>query len=414
MPNVYKERGKYRGDLWHRGKKHTHSTGLTNQRDAQTAFDAWAEAKIKELDVEAVAGTSLQIGDVGSRFMLDKAQYFTDRINYERKVSWLVRYFGAAKLLTAIDTEAVRVMIRVRAKDKVGKGKNARPIKNATVNDSIKQLKELFTFCKPKAHFPDEPDWRNLWLPEVKPHTRELLAEEESGLDRAIEDHRADYWPLIAFINHVAKRKMNCIELEWRQVKWEEGVIEMMGKGRRGVPKRIVFEIDDTIRELLWPLYCKRHDNVGESLAERRVFTYTADHNSDYVTRHRRLDGGVTETRVKRVKGLRYPITNAGFRGVWNTLSKHAGFATRFRIHDFRHDFASKALRTSGADGLMMVSKGLDHSDYATTLRIYGHLLPDATAKLREKLTTARKARLGKKADKNHPQNHPQRRLKTV
>jgi hypothetical protein len=96
------------------------------------------------------------------------------------------------------------------------------PISAYTVNDTIEQVKKLFTYLKAgkkKLKFPDEPTWSELWLPEPKKRARELLGDEPDRLDDSIMELREDYWPLFEFARATGKRKMNCVNLDWLQVK---------------------------------------------------------------------------------------------------------------------------------------------------------------------------------------------------
>ncbi|MBV8422754.1 MAG: tyrosine-type recombinase/integrase, partial [Hyphomicrobiales bacterium] len=97
------------------------------------------------------------------------------------------------------------------------------------------------------------------------------------------------------------------------------------------------------------------------------------------------------------VKGKRYPITLAGLRAHWHRLRKVAG-VTGFRFHDFRHDFATKALRVTR--NLKLVQRMLNHADIRHTLR-YAHVLDseieegfEAVAKSRAKRHTKRHTHL--------------------
>jgi site-specific recombinase XerD len=74
-----------------------------------------------------------------------------------------------------------------------------------------------------------------------------------------------------------------------------------------------------------------------------------------------------------------------------------------FRFHDFRHDVATKVLRETG--NLKTVQKLLDHASITTTAR-YAHVLDEEVAAAMEAVAT--------KSRKNHPKNHPRRRLKTA
>jgi len=72
-------------------------------------------------------------------------------------------------------------------------------------------------------------------------------------------------------------------------------------------------------------------------------------------------------------RGKRQPITYNGFRRTMTTALKAAGI-TDFRIHDLRHDFASKLLRATR--DLALVKTALKHADISSTVR-YAHVLDE-------------------------------------
>src|SRR4029077_13771754 len=119
---------------------------------------------------------------------------------------------------------------------------------------------------------------------------------------------------------------------KWKQVKWDRGVIEMIGKHDR----LITIEIDDVVRGILTPL--KGNHPVY-------VFTRVAQRTMDFHVEYRRRDGTTTKKHFSDVKGEHYPWNRDSLRGAWDTLRNTIGLDARW--HDFRHDFASKALRTS-------------------------------------------------------------------
>jgi site-specific recombinase XerD len=79
----------------------------------------------------------------------------------------------------------------------------------------------------------------------------------------------------------------------------------------------------------------------------------------------------MAQRRPKR--GKRFPITYDGLRGVLFTALRRSGI-TVFHIHDLRHDFESKLLRSSR--NLALVQKALGHIDIKSTVR-YAHVLDD-------------------------------------
>jgi integrase len=73
------------------------------------------------------------------------------------------------------------------------------------------------------------------------------------------------------------------------------------------------------------------------------------------------------------LKGQRLPITYDGLRRVLVTALRRSCISD-FHIHDLRHDFASKLLRSSR--NLALIQKALGHSDIKSTVR-YAHVLDD-------------------------------------
>ncbi|MEV1244365.1 tyrosine-type recombinase/integrase [Nonomuraea sp. NPDC050022] len=72
---------------------------------------------------------------------------------------------------------------------------------------------------------------------------------------------------------------------------------------------------------------------------------------------------------------------------MWKPAIKAAGLFADTTFHDLRHTFASTAL----AEGVPIseVSKWLGHESITTTVDLYGHLIPEASARAREALDKA-------------------------
>jgi integrase len=72
---------------------------------------------------------------------------------------------------------------------------------------------------------------------------------------------------------------------------------------------------------------------------------------------------------------------------IWKPAIKAAGLFADTTFHDLRHTFASTAL----AEGVPIseVSKWLGHESITTTVDLYGHLVPEASARVREALDKA-------------------------
>jgi len=408
MPSLYKNRaGVFQAEIWIDGRRISRTTGSTSRREAERrAAELEAEARQEWAD-EADAGASLALNDVAGRYMTQVGDHHAGADNTRRLVGWLVNYFGPAKRLTDITHDAVLTMRNQRRADKVGKAKTARAISNATVNDTVEQLKKLYTYLKRAGvKFKREPAWSSLWLDEQAEHVRLLSEDEEHRLYAALR-LRPDYVPLISFLHGSGKRKTNCFTLRWSQVNWQRNRITMTVKGRDG-GRKVEFEIKPAMRSILRPLFEARRENCGVPEAADYVFTFTAARTVDKVIKGKRQCF---------VAGKRYPITKDGLRRVWDTICKEAQLvgSDRLRIHDLRHDFASKLLASvPTADGVRIVQGALDHAPGSTTWMKYAHALEGATADAVEALAQSRaKARMaalsgvsGARGDKN-PRSHP-------
>ena len=219
-----------------------------------------------------------------------------------------------------------------------------------SVNDLAEQLRKLFSHAKLSgARFDHEPQWRRHRLTEPQERVRELVGDERERLESAARD---DYRALFAFAHASGFRLKECVTLHWPEVDWGARQIRKLGK--RG--RLVTVPITSTIREILWPL---RGDHP------EAVFTYVAQ-----------------RTRDGREEGERYPLTISGVSTEWRRLRKRSG-VVGFRFHDFRHNFGSKLLRSTG--NLKLVQRAMNHSDIRTTTR-YAHVLDDDVAEALERV----------------------------
>src|SRR5262249_3528720 len=269
--------------------------------------------------------------------------------------------FGKDKLLLEITGDDVARLVAWRrghhARKQHTSGGGPRLISPHTVNLTIKQLRTLFARAKLwGVRFEHEPRWSKHLLPVPPERVRELSDDEADRLEAAIRD---DYAPFFTFARASGLRLKECF-LRWPEVDFPARQIRKTGKGGRIV----TVPITPTIREILWPLR-GHHPEF--------VFTYVCQ---------RRGAG----PHAGRIKGQRYPLTYQGVQTYWERVRKLAG-VTGFRFHDYRHDFASKLLRTTG--NLKLVQKALNHRDIKTTTR-YAHVLDSDVAEAMERVVESR------------------------
>jgi integrase len=299
----------------------------------------------------------LSIDDVAARFWHAKGQHDAGADATSKNISRLVDYFGKTTPLTEIDDAAVTKMVAWRRGHRIKSRDDAPLISPATVNRSAtKILQRLFTFAKSEgARFEREPNWAQHWLKEPEERVRELQDDEADRLDDAM---RQDYAPFFEFVRATGLRQAECVTLRWPEVNFGARQIIRLGKGG----KRVVVNITESIREIIFPLQGQHPDFV---------FTYVA---------------ACGNKRLGIVRGQRYRLTLSGTKSRWQRMRAKAG-VTDFRFHDFRHDFGSKLLRDNG--NLKLVQKAMNHRDIKSTLR-YAHVLNDDVAAAVEKLAQSR------------------------
>lgn len=380
----------YHYDFQYRGRRFHGSTGRTKRREAeQVERDEKDKAK-RLVDVERSfsAFISLQLDHVAERYWQEVGQHHAGADNTERDLARLVEYFGKPKLLSEIGDDDVSKLVAWRRAQRAAPHnlpKDKKPedypfIAPATVNRSTTEvLKKLFTHAKMawRVRFDKEPNWRVHMLKEPEERVRELVGDEGARLKSATRD---DYAPFFAFVHATGLRREECADLRWREVNWDAGQIVRLGKGG----KRVTAPITSHVREIL--VLCR--GNHPEF-----VFTYVAARSvrlrkkgvTYQRTGNRKTKGETyvaTRDQEERIKGERYPLTLEGVDSAWRRIRETAGVED-FRMHDFRHDLATKVLRKTG--NLKLVSRMLNHADLKTTMR-YAHVLDEDVAAALEEL----------------------------
>jgi integrase len=302
---------KHRSPYWHfdfywRGHRFQGSTKATTKREAEK-IEAAERERAKQLVAQIEqAKTSLRLQDVASRYWTEHAQHLAGASNTWTLVGILIDYFGQDKLISEITDDDVTRFVAWRRGHKAANGTLISPF---TVNHTTTTLRKLFTRAKLwGVRFAHEPKWTHHLLKVPAERVRELSDDEADKLDAAMRD---DYTPFFAFMRASGWRLNECL-LKWSEVEGKQ--IVKLGKGGKRVTVPITSEIADILRPL------RGHDRDY-------VFTYVCE----------RGEHG-------RVKGQRYPITYGGVQTYWRRLRKASG-VSNFRVHDYRHDFATKLLR---------------------------------------------------------------------
>ncbi len=361
----------YHFDFIWRGHRVHKSTQCTTRREAEAIEKSERERLKKRIIEQQAASVSLVLDHVADRYWNEIGQYHVGADDTFRDLGRLVEYFGKDKLLTEITDADVAGLVAWRRGHRNPQTQVL--INPITVNHTTTEvLKKLFTYAKSRnVRFDHEPKWRNHILKEPEERVRELLMDEGERLDAVIRD---DYKPFFEFLAASGFRKRECVHLRWSEVNWSAGQIVKLGKGGR----RITKPLTPTLRAILEPL---------QGHHAEFVFTYVCI----------AAWGG-------RAKGRRYPLTMAGVTNAWARLRKKAG-VVNFRLHDYRHTFATRLLRKTG--NIKLVQKALNHSDIRTTTK-YAHVLDDEVGAAMESVAEE----LRQKRDEKSPTKSPTVRRK--
>ena len=262
----------------------------------------------------------------------------------EKALEHCCRLIGGAKRLVAISPDDIAVAVSRRSGETYGT-KNPRQVSPATVNRQIAEpmrrlLRRARKVWKVSVDLDDFP-WGDLLLREPKERVRELSAGEADAFWSAL---RPDYVPILYFLGsrglRVGKRFGTAvIGLDKRRVDLEGRRVEVWKKGEGFV---------------WFPLTGEQAAILATEMGRSplpQVFTYAVQRGPK--------------------RGMRRPITYAGLRRTMETTLRNAGIED-FRIHDLRHDFATKLLRATR--DLALVKKALGHASIASTMR-YAHVL---------------------------------------
>ena len=344
------------------------SSKTKNKKEAELIERQWREqAKKDAADKKRTGNSPLTLTLAAGRYFTEVAEDQPSARDTYRALERLIKSIGGDTRMDAISDGTVSDYIASRKKDtRYGKKTFAdkRPmttVSGATINREVQVLKRLFMRARRswKIVLPDEPNWRELKQKETKERVREVMPHEEERFELAA---RPDYWPWLEFTRLTGLRLSETL-LRWDEVNFFTGTISTIGKGG----KIVTAEISKDVKALLLPL-------IGNH--PTYVFTYVAKRT----VKPRGEQQG-------RVRGERYPLTEAGCSTEWQRMMKRAGI-TNLRFHDLRHDFATKLLRETG--NLKLVSLALNHSDVSVTAR-YAHVTTGEIKDAMERVAKSRK-----------------------
>ncbi|ANK91555.1 MULTISPECIES: tyrosine-type recombinase/integrase [unclassified Rhizobium] len=361
--SVYKTKASpfYRYDFQIDGNRFHGTTKARDRREAKSIERTIKDNAKRDVEQVRKSGSApLTMDTAVGRYWTEKGQYRSDPKPYFATLERLIGLFGKDTRLDEIDDETVVSAIsKLRERPRWGKVelKKAvvKPVANGTINRQLVQpLKSIFRRARIvwRCSLPNEPIWNEHWLKEPQERVRELNSNEQIALVAFI---RKDYLPWFEFLQ-ISGRRFNETLLRWSDVNWEAGSINTKGKGGRDVWTPIT----PTIRRIL--VDCRGNH-------PEYVFTFVAE-----------------RTRDGKVKGKRYPITYHGTMIHFRRALAASG-VQNFRLHDNRHDTATKLLRVE--KNLKLVQRVLNHANIATTTK-YAHVMDDEVASALERHAESR------------------------
>lgn len=347
--STYRRKGSpfYQYSFYWEGVRFRSSTKKKDKR----AADRFEANLIRSLEAGAARKRPrLTINEAFGRYAEEDAAFHASQYNEEYFMGNLKDALGKDTYLDALDHGEISRYVAERRSQ----------VADASVNREIELLRRVYRRAanKWRVDIGDMPDWSQYLLPEPAERVRELSADEEAALFKAL---RPDYHPLVLFALESGIRVGNLIALRWDQVNFRGRTISMKIKG--GGTQ--VFPLTTDLIVILANEQGK-HKNY--------VFVYRCRRT----VKHR-----------KRMRGNYYPFSKNGWRKAWWKALDSAKI-TDFRFHDLRHTFATRTMRATGR--LKEVSKLLGHTDIATTNR-YAHVTMDdlraaLDAKARHNLVT--------------------------
>ncbi|WP_052951445.1 tyrosine-type recombinase/integrase [Devosia soli] len=350
--SVFKRPGAdtYSYDFYVKGHRFSGALSTSNKREAESL-----ESKIKaqaraEIAASAAFRADRMTWDIAaSRYWQEVGQHHKNAGTTWKSLGWLTEAIGPKTPIETIGDNLVAELVarrRAEAKPsnrKSGLKKAPKLIGPATVNRTMTQVlrKVINRAAKVWKVKIGDITWRQHMLKEPKERVREATAYEEAaimdGLDRGYDD-------AVSFAFASGCRRMEIVGLVWERVDFGNKQFTVVGKGN----KARVIPMTRALFLILW----RQQGNHPEA-----VFTYAA-------ARVSKREG------AERIRGARYPITDAGLRTAMRRAVDAAG-VTAFRFHDTRHTMATRTLRASN----MKVVQNLLGHERITTTEKYAHVM---------------------------------------
>tara|TARA_R110000868_G_C10882306_1_gene763046 strand:+ start:572 stop:1639 length:1068 start_codon:yes stop_codon:yes gene_type:complete len=313
-------------DFQHRGRRFYGSTGQKTKRAAE-AIEAQKRAEAA-LDIKRKPPITLDEAAALYEAKLRKEGRWSK--STESWIDGFVNALGHNRFMADINAVDVGKHFRARAAK----------VSGASVNREIDVARALWRATERAKYDTGEmPDWASMRYAVKENDPRELQRSEEERLLAAV---RADYLPFVRFALLSGWRVAEVRTLVWSDLDFPSKVAWRTVKGGNRISRPLTTEM--VVLLASQPQICPQ------------VFTYECQ-----------------QSREKRRKGERYPISKDGWRKVWSDALTTAK-VDDFRFHDLRHTRGTRILRATG--NLAAAQKALAHKNIRTTLR-YAHAFDD-------------------------------------
>lgn len=317
-------------DFQFRGTRYTGSTGCTGKRDAEE----FERRERRKAALPSLARPPITLDEAAGLYA-EHAETLPSWPTIAYLTRALVKGLGPAVPLSAITQRDLQVYF---ARRRAGpKGTRS----NASVNREIENARAIWRRAdRARYDVGQMPDWAAFRLKVAEQPPRELGREsEEAALFAALTE---DVRPAFRFLLLSGWRKGELAALRWSDLDLPAREASTKIKGGNTVRRALTTEM---------VVLLANQPRVGPY-----VFTYLC-----------------RQSRARRRKGQRYPLTPSLLRDRWQEACTTAGIEN-LRIHDLRHTAGTRILRATG--NLAAAKAALQHRNLKTTLR-YAHVLND-------------------------------------
>ena len=329
---VYRPKGSpyYHFDFVRQGRRYHGSTGVTSKTAAKQV-----EQRAREEAALPPRGKPPITVDEAAGIYQDKVETLPSWPTIRPILAALVKGLGKSRLLSEVTPRDLQVHFARRRQGRA----------NSSVNREIENARAMWRHAQTsKYDIGDMPDWRSMMLKVPRVPPRELDATKEEV--ELFKHLRADLHDVVRFLLLSGWRRGEVLGLRWTDINFPTKTATTRIKGGDIVKRPLTTALVEILA---------RQPQVGPALG-RMVWTYVCQQSRD-----------------KRRKGERYPLTPTALRKPWDEALKAAGIED-FRIHDLRHTRGTRIVRATGS--LAAAKEALKHRNLNTTLR-YAHVLDE-------------------------------------